>query len=94
MKLQYDETRSNLAFKFKLRRYTVDAAERRALCSAKDRPDGARASVWGDIATVLGGSGATKHLKAKLKAKVGRCRLTVSKIELKSRLVSVLETNM
>jgi hypothetical protein len=25
--------------------------------------------VWGDIATLLGGSGATKHLKAQLKAK-------------------------
>ena len=47
----------------------VDAAERRALCSAKERPDGARSSVWGDIATVLGGSGTTKHLKQKLKTK-------------------------
>ena len=47
----------------------VDAAERRALCSAKERPDGARSSVWGDIATVLGGSGTTKHLKQKMKKK-------------------------
>ena len=43
----------------------VDSAERRALCSAKERPDGARSSVWGDIATLLGGSGTTKHLKGK-----------------------------
>lgn len=49
--------------------YFTGAAERRALCSAKDRPDGARASVWGDIAHLLGGSGATKHLKAQLKVK-------------------------
>lgn len=41
----------------------VDAAERRALCASRDRPDGARASTWGDIATLLGGSGATKHLR-------------------------------
>ena len=47
----------------------VDCAERRALCSAKERPDGARSSVWGDIAKLLGGSGTTKHLKSN---KVGR----------------------
>ena len=47
------------------------AAERRALCSAKERPDGARASTWGDIATLLGGSGQTKHLKARLAARAG-----------------------
>ena len=41
----------------------VDAAERRALCASRERPDGARASTWGDIATLLGGSGATKHLR-------------------------------
>lgn len=45
------------------------AAERRALCSARERPDGARASTWGDIATLLGGSGRTKHLKARLAAR-------------------------
>ena len=43
----------------------VDAAERRALCASRDRPEGARASTWGDIATLLGGSGATKHLRRK-----------------------------
>ena len=47
------------------------AAERRALCFAKERPDGARASTWGDIATLLGGSGQTKHLKARLAARAG-----------------------
>jgi hypothetical protein len=47
----------------------VDAAERRALCAAKDRPDGERASRWGDIATALGGSGRTKHLRAKSRAR-------------------------
>lgn len=47
----------------------TDAAERRALCSARERPDGARASTWGDIATLLGGSGRTKHLKARLAAR-------------------------
>lgn len=45
------------------------AAERRALCSARERPDGARASTWGDITTLLGGSGRTKHLKARLAAR-------------------------
>jgi acyl-CoA synthetase (AMP-forming)/AMP-acid ligase II/ankyrin repeat protein len=44
----------------------VDCAERRALCSAKERPNGARSSVWGDIAKILGGSGSTKNLKKKL----------------------------
>ena len=41
-----------------------EIAERRALCSAQERPKGGRPSTWGDIATLLGGSGATKHLKA------------------------------
>ena len=41
-------------------------AERRALCSARDRPDGERASRWGDVATLLGGAGTTKHLKKSL----------------------------
>lgn len=40
-------------------------AERRAMCSARERPDGERASRWGDIANLLGGSGATKHLTKK-----------------------------
>ena len=40
-----------------------DIAERRALCSAQERPKGGRPSTWGDIANLLGGSGATKHLK-------------------------------
>ena len=40
-----------------------DVAERRALCSAQERPKGGRPSTWGDIANLLGGSGATKHLK-------------------------------
>ena len=40
-----------------------DIAERRALCSAAERPKGGRPSTWGDIASLLGGSGATKHLK-------------------------------
>ena len=48
------------------------AAERRALCSARERPDGARASTWGDIATLLGGSGRTKHLKAQLAARASK----------------------
>jgi len=41
-------------------------AERRALCSAQERPKGGRPSTWGDIANLLGGSGATKHLKKAL----------------------------
>ena len=43
-----------------------DIAERRALCSAQERPVGGRPSTWGDIANLLGGSGSTKHLKATL----------------------------
>ena len=43
-------------------------AERRALCSARDRPDGERASRWGDVAALLGGAGTTKHLKKSLSA--------------------------
>ena len=50
----------------------TDAAERRALGSARERPDGARASTWGDIATLLGGSGRTKHLKAQLAARASK----------------------
>ena len=46
----------------------VALAERRALCSARERPDGERASRWGDIATLLGGAGTTKHLKKSLSA--------------------------
>jgi acyl-CoA synthetase (AMP-forming)/AMP-acid ligase II len=40
----------------------LDMAERRARCGAQERM-GNRASVWGDIATRLGGSGATKNVK-------------------------------
>jgi hypothetical protein len=43
-----------------------DIAERRALCSAQERPKGGRPSTWGDIANLLGGSGTTKHLKKAL----------------------------
>ena len=32
----------------------MQMAERRARCGAKDRPDGARASVWADVATEVG----------------------------------------
>ena len=46
----------------------VALAERRALCSARDRPDGERASRWGDVAALLGGAGTTKHLKKSLSA--------------------------
>lgn len=35
-------------------------AERRARCGAQDRPDGLRPSVFADLATLLGGSGATQ----------------------------------
>lgn len=37
----------------------LQVAERRAQCRAQDRPDGMGASVFGDIATLLGGSAAT-----------------------------------
>eukprot|EP01065_Artemidia_motanka_P008915 TRINITY_DN14528_c0_g1_i1.p1 TRINITY_DN14528_c0_g1~~TRINITY_DN14528_c0_g1_i1.p1 ORF type:complete len:540 (+),score=178.33 TRINITY_DN14528_c0_g1_i1:897-2516(+) len=40
----------------------VEAAERRARCGAAERPDGARASVWADVAKVLGGSGSTRSV--------------------------------
>ena len=49
-------------------RRAVGAAERRAPCSARDRPDGERASRWGDVAALLGGAGTTKHLKKSLSA--------------------------
>eukprot|EP00958_Prasinococcus_capsulatus_P016557 scaffold1834_cov331-Prasinococcus_capsulatus_cf.AAC.3 len=39
-------------------------AERRAQCSNRERPDGARASVWGGIATLLGGSAQTQRARA------------------------------
>mmetsp|Transcript_89411 Transcript_89411/g.239627 ORF Transcript_89411/g.239627 Transcript_89411/m.239627 type:complete len:815 (+) Transcript_89411:30-2474(+) len=41
----------------------LDMAERRARCDAKER-QGERASIWGGISAVLGGSGTTKALKA------------------------------
>ncbi len=44
---------------------SLDAAERRALCASSERIPGERPSKWADIATVLGGSGSTKHLKGK-----------------------------
>ncbi|CAE8668500.1 unnamed protein product, partial [Polarella glacialis] len=37
----------------------LQIAERRAQCTAKDRPEGLGASVFGDIATLLGGSAST-----------------------------------
>jgi hypothetical protein len=39
-------------------------AERRARCGAKERPEGMGASVFGDIAKLLGGSGSTKRVSA------------------------------
>ena len=39
--------------------------ERRARCGAKDRNNGERASTFGAIAKILGGSGSTKNLKIK-----------------------------
>jgi len=42
----------------------LDIAERRALCSAQERPVGGRPSTWADIARLLGGGGSTKHLAA------------------------------
>ena len=43
----------------------LEMAERRARCGARERGDGERASVWANIAALLGGSGTTKNLKAK-----------------------------
>ena len=43
----------------------LEIAERRARCGAQERGNGVRASVFGDIATLLGGSGSTKNLKNK-----------------------------
>ena len=40
-----------------------DAAHRRAQCSAQSRAAGLGSSVYGDIATLLGGSGKTKSFK-------------------------------
>jgi len=40
----------------------VEIAERRARCGAQERPDGMGASVFGDIAKLLGGSGSTKRV--------------------------------
>ncbi|KAL6064296.1 putative peptide synthase SimD6, variant 2 [Balamuthia mandrillaris] len=40
----------------------LQMAERRARCGASERPDGVRTSVFGDIAKLLGGSGATKNV--------------------------------
>eukprot|EP00927_Polykrikos_kofoidii_P076810 TRINITY_DN73839_c0_g1_i1.p1 TRINITY_DN73839_c0_g1~~TRINITY_DN73839_c0_g1_i1.p1 ORF type:complete len:965 (+),score=134.90 TRINITY_DN73839_c0_g1_i1:84-2978(+) len=41
----------------------LQVAERRAQCSARDRPGGLGASVFGDIATLLGGSAKTRRSK-------------------------------
>ena len=43
----------------------LEMAERRARCGAKDRNNGERASTFGSIAKILGGSGSTKSLKSK-----------------------------
>eukprot|EP01119_Soliformovum_irregulare_P020627 TRINITY_DN6711_c0_g1_i1.p1 TRINITY_DN6711_c0_g1~~TRINITY_DN6711_c0_g1_i1.p1 ORF type:complete len:790 (-),score=143.71 TRINITY_DN6711_c0_g1_i1:20-2389(-) len=43
----------------------LDIAERRARCSAQDRPSLTGASLFGNLAKLLGGSGTTKHLRAK-----------------------------
>ena len=41
----------------------LNMAERRAKCSASEREPGVSASVFGGIAKLLGGSGATKNLR-------------------------------
>ena len=43
----------------------LDMAERRARCGASERNNGERASTFGGIAKILGGSGSTRNLKAK-----------------------------
>ena len=40
----------------------LEMAERRARCGASVRPDGLRTSVFGDIATLLGGNASTKQV--------------------------------
>jgi acyl-CoA synthetase (AMP-forming)/AMP-acid ligase II len=47
----------------------LQVAERRAQCSARERPDGERSTTWGGIAKILGSSGTTAAIKARAKQK-------------------------
>ena len=57
------EMKANLAAKDGQGETALEIASRRAICSNAERPNGQGASVWGGIATLLGGDASTKHLK-------------------------------
>jgi hypothetical protein len=83
LKLQRDKLLSSFAFNFNLRRCTTVTAD-----------------TWQHVAVAVDTTAATaSQVKiyldgVEVTGTVGRCRLTVSKPELKARLVSALETEM
>ena len=82
LELTYDGPLSNFAFSFNLRRYTMaESARGEALSRELEQLRGERRRL----------DDRGRELDAR---EVGRCRLTVSKPELKARLVSALETRM
>ena len=103
MKLKCDEPLSNFAFNVNLRRYN----EEYALDPQRGRPATGGACTFFTPHAVAPNSHSTKNKAdaphaqrqrperpVNLMFLVGRCRLPVSKPELKARLVSALETNM
>jgi hypothetical protein len=82
LKLQYDEPLSSFAFEFNLRRCTKAK-------KAKEK-ERAREKREAEAAERV----ARVKAEAAAEEAVGRCRLTLSKPELKARLVSALETKM
>jgi hypothetical protein len=84
LKLKCDEPLSNVAFNFNLRHYT-EVAELKAANAAHAHA----AQSASEAACAVDFLYADDYDDT-----VGRCRLTVSKPELKARLVSALETKM
>jgi hypothetical protein len=84
-KLEYDAPLSKFAFNFNVRRYTMVGVYALLLFGGELKVDHEKGRLTMD---------GWAEFNAPARIGVGRCRLTVSKPELKARLVSALETNM
>jgi hypothetical protein len=87
LKLKHDKLLSNVAFKFKLRRYTMDELNANRPTDAASDDDVSDDDDDDDDAGEAGK--AVFH-----KVKVGRCRLAVSNPDLTAPLISAIETEI
>jgi hypothetical protein len=101
LKLKYDKLLSTFAFKFNLRHYNTNIAPTFIEQPPQDynEPNGCQ-DLPTNVQTAKDSCGVTLSTSAVVmeesepRCTVGRCRLPVSKPELKARLASALETKM